>query len=162
MAWTKQQFIEAAFSEIGLDGYLFDLSPEQKQRAVAKLDAMMAAWNALGIRVGYPISADPDSADISAETGVQDAANQAIYCSLAVRLAPMHGKQVSAETKSDAHRGYAALLTRAVRPIPVQMPATMPAGQGNRGYQHRGQVFLTPPSDPLAAGPDSQIDDLDV
>ena len=31
MGWTKRQFIEQAFDEIGLASYAFDLGPEQMQ-----------------------------------------------------------------------------------------------------------------------------------
>jgi hypothetical protein len=162
MGWTKRQFLEAAYEEIGLAGYVFDLDPEQLQTAARKMDSMMASWNALGIRIGYPISSKPGNIDLAQATGVPDYANEAIYCSLSVRLAGGLGKQPSQDTRSTAHRGYAALLTRAVRPLPVQQPVTMIAGQGHRGYGHHAHVFLTPPSDPLTAGPDSQIDDIEV
>jgi hypothetical protein len=54
MGYTKRQFISAAFEEIGLASYVFDLQPEQLQSALRRLDAMMADWNAKGIRLGYP------------------------------------------------------------------------------------------------------------
>lgn len=162
MGWTKQHFLERAYAKIGMAGYVFDLEAEQVDAAVSELDAMMAEWNALGIRVGWPGTSDPSSNNPAQQTGVQDYARTAIIYNLAIRLASDHGKTVSAETRSTAHRGYTALLTRAVRPLPVQQPATMIAGQGHRGYSHHAHVFLTPPSDPLAAGPDSQIDDIEV
>ena len=54
MGYKKRQFISAAFEEIGLASYVFDLQPEQLQSALRRLDAMMADWNAKGIRLGYP------------------------------------------------------------------------------------------------------------
>ena len=48
MGWTKRQFVAQAFEEIGLASYVFDLTPEQLQSALRRLDTMMAAWNALG------------------------------------------------------------------------------------------------------------------
>ena len=55
MGWTKRQFIEQAFEEIGLAAYVFDLTPEQLQSALRRLDAMMAGWNTNGIRIGWPM-----------------------------------------------------------------------------------------------------------
>mgnify|MGYP003525752305 CR=1 FL=1 len=55
MGWTKRQFVTQAFEEIGLAAYVFDLTPEQLQSALRRLDSMMASWNAKGIRLGYQI-----------------------------------------------------------------------------------------------------------
>jgi hypothetical protein len=55
MGWSKQDLIDQAFQQIGLAGYVFDLSPEQLQSALKTLDTMMATWNGRGIRLGYPI-----------------------------------------------------------------------------------------------------------
>jgi hypothetical protein len=161
MGWTKRQFLEAAYEEIGLAGYIFDLSPEQLQTAVRKMDSMVASWNALGIRIGYPVASNPASIDIDQETGVPDSANEAIYCGLAMRLAGGLGKQVTAQTAATAHNGYTAMLTRAVQAIPVQMPRTMPSGQGNNRYL-QGRVFVNPPSESIDTGLDGQIDDIEV
>lgn len=55
MGWTKRQFVTQAFEEIGLASYVFDLTPEQLDSALRRLDTMIASWNALGIRLGYPL-----------------------------------------------------------------------------------------------------------
>jgi hypothetical protein len=52
MSYSKRQFVEAAFEEIGLASYVFDLQPEQIDSACRRLDTMMAQWNAVGIRLG--------------------------------------------------------------------------------------------------------------
>ena len=161
MGWTKLQFIEAAYEEIGLANYVFDLEPEQKQAAARKLEAMIATWNALGIRIGYAAASNPANIDLTVQTEVPDSANEAIYCNLALRLAGGVGKQVPADTKAAAHNGYTAMLTRAVKAIPVQMPGTMPAGQGNRRYGD-GRVFVNPPTEGIETGFDGQIDDIEV
>ena len=51
MGYTKRQIIEAACEEIGLANYAFDMQPEQLQAMMRRLDAMMAEWNAKGIRL---------------------------------------------------------------------------------------------------------------
>jgi hypothetical protein len=67
MSYTKRQFVDAAFEEIGLASYVFDLTTEELlPRLVRRLDAMMAQWNAKGIRLGYPL---PTSAADSIVTG---------------------------------------------------------------------------------------------
>ena len=59
MGWTKREYIEQAFEEIGLASYVFDLTPEQLQSALRKLDAMLAEWNAKGLRLGLSTAQFP-------------------------------------------------------------------------------------------------------
>lgn len=158
MSWTKRQFVVQAFEEIGLASYVFDLSPEQMDSALRRLDSMMAAWNAKGIRLGYPIPGNPQDSSLEEKTGVPDSANEAVYMGLAVRLAPGFGKVVSPDTKSAAKQGYDTLLSRAAMPMEQQLPGSMPAGAGNKPWCKNDGPFLTPPVDPLLAGQDGEIE----
>lgn len=162
MGWSKRHYIEQAYAEIGLAGYVFDLTSEQLDAAVSKLDAMMAAWIGKGIRVGYPIGASPDSNNIDAETSVPDVANEAIYMNLALRLAGTVGKQsaLTQETRNAARSAYNDLLSKTVTAIPVLQPVTMIAGQGNRRYSR--QVFVNPPAETLDTGFDGTVADLEL
>ena len=159
MSWTKREFIVAAFGEVGLASYVFDLTPEQEQDALSRLDAMMATWNAAGIRVGYPLPSSPSASNIGDLTNVPDAANETIYQNLAIRIAPGFGKTVSSDTKISAKAGYIAMLTHAMGlPPEMQMPGTMPAGAGNRRWRGiENGPFLDSPTDPLLSGQDGQI-----
>ena len=155
MGWTKRQFVTQAFDEIGLAAYVFDLTPEQLQSALRRLDAMLASWNAKGIRLGYPIPGSPQDSNIDADTDVPDSANEAIYSNLAVKLAPSFGKTVSAETKASAKMGYDTLLSLAAMPMEMQLPGSMPSGAGSKSIDN---PFLTSPVDPLLAGQDGEIE----
>lgn len=157
MGWTKRQFIEEAFAEIGLASYVFDLSPEQLQAALRRLDGMLAMWNGKGVRIGYPLPESPQDSDLDAETGVPDRANEAIYTNLAIKLAPSYGKQVLTETKVTAKNAYNLLLQRAAMPSEMQFPDTLPAGAGNKAWRSDGDVFMDKPADPLQVGPDSDL-----
>jgi len=157
MGWTKRQFVEQAFGEVGLAAYVYDLTPEQLQAAMRRLDAMMAAWNGKGIRLGYPLPGSPQDADLDTQTSVPDAANEAIYSNLAVRLGPGFGKAISPDLKSIAKSGYDLLLARATLPPEQQFPGTMPAGAGSKRSGTRSP-FLQPPVDPVLAGQDGPID----
>lgn len=157
MSWTKRQFVEAAFEEIGLAGYVFDLQPEQLNMALRRLDAMMATWNNMGIRISYPLPSSPESGSLDQETNVPDRANEAIYTNLAIKLAGTVGKQVSQDTRNTAKKGYDGLLMEAAQPIPLQYPSTMPLGAGNKtagGYSK----YFPKPTDPLTAGLDTTLD----
>ena len=157
MGYKKRQFISAAFEEIGLASYVFDLQPEQLDSALRRLDAMMADWNAKGIRLGYPLPSSPQDSDLDEDTLVPDSAYEAIICSLGIRLAPSYGKQVMIETKTTAKQGYDILLQRATFPLEKQLPETMPIGQGNKPWRW-DTPFMPIPADPVDAGPDGPIE----
>ena len=158
MGYTKRQFILAAFEEIGLASYTFDLQPEQLESARRRLDAMIADWNGKGIRLGYPIPSSPQDGSIDEETFVPDSAYEAIICSLGIRLAPSYGKQVMPMTMATAKQGYDTLLQRATFPLEQQMPSTMPAGAGNKPWRVYDNPFVRPPVDPVQVGPDGPLE----
>ena len=157
MGWTKRQFIEHAFEEIGLASYVFDLNPEQLQSALRRLDTMLAAWNALGIRLGFPLPSSPQDSDIDEQTNVPDRSNEAIYTNLAVKIAPSYGKQVMPDTKATAKESYNTLLSIAAMPPEQQLPSTMPAGAGNKPWRVYDNPFIRQPVDPVDAGPDGPL-----
>jgi hypothetical protein len=158
MSFTKRQFVTQAFEEIGLASYVFDLTPEQLQSALRRLDTMMAAWNALGIRLGYPLPSSPNDSDLDEQTSVPDSSNEAIYTNLAIKLAPSYGKQVMPDAKVTAKESYNTLLARAAMPIEQQLPSTMPSGSGNKPWRMNDNPFLRRPIDPLLAGQDGHIE----
>jgi hypothetical protein len=147
MSWTKRQFINAAFEEIGLASYVFDLQPGQLESAMRRLDSMMATWNAMGLRLGYPIPSDPTQADLDENTHVPDSANEAIFTNLGIRLAASFGKTVSPDVKIAASSALKALQARLVSPVEMQLPGSLPAGAGHKGGT------LTPPVDDIEIGP---------
>lgn len=158
MGWTKRQFVTQAFEEIGLAAYVFDLTPEQLQSALRRLDAMMASWNAKGIRLGYPIPSSPDDSDLDEQTNVPDSANEAIYTNLGVRLASSFGKEVTLSAKGTAKVAYDTLMMRAALPPEQQLPGTMPSGAGNKPWRTYDDPFLRQPTDPVLAGQDGPIE----
>lgn len=152
--WTKQQLIDQAFSEIGF-GPDFNVTADEKENALRRLDSMMAEWNGKGIRVGYALADTPDSSDIASDSGLPDVAVEPVYMNLAIRLAPGYGKTLSQDTRITAKQGYNTLLARSVYPTPQPMPSTMPRGAGNRRY---GQyAFYPTPQEVLDAGADDPI-----
>jgi len=157
MGWTKRQFVEQAFEEIGYASFSYDLQPEQLQSALRRLDSMMASWNGKGIRLGYPIPSFPQDSELNDQTNVPDSANEAIYTNLAVRLAPTIGKMVSTETKSAAKSSYNVLVNRSATPIEMQLPGNVPAGAGNKTWRN-DNPFLNDPADNISAGNDDLLD----
>lgn len=159
MSWSKRQIVEQAFNEIGLAGYIFDLQPEQLRTALRQLDSMMATWDAKGIKLGYPISLNPDNIDIDQNTGIPTAAYEAVYLNLGIRLAPGFGKQVSTDTKISAKMALDGLFAAAAFPRQQQFPNTTPAGAGNKPWRTFDDAFLRPPDDnPLVVDSNGQLD----
>lgn len=157
MSYTKRQFVTAAFEEIGLASYVYDLTVDELTSACKRLDAMMADWNAKGIRLSYPIPSSPEGTNLDTETTVPDSANEAIITNLGIRLAPGYGKQVMPDTKSTARTSYQTLLSRAGMPVEQQLPGTLPSGQGNKPWRY-DDPFLQDPVDPLEVGGDGVLD----
>ena len=155
MGWTKRQFATQAFEEIGF-GYPYNLQPDQLQSAMYKLDAMMAQWNARGIRLGYPLPSSPQSSNLDDDTNVPDQAIEAIFLNLAIRLAPSFGKTVSVELKQFAKEAYNTVIAKAAFPVPQQI-TNLPSGAGNKWWRDSFNPFLPEPEDTLDAGPDSAL-----
>lgn len=159
MSWTKRQLLDEAFTELGI-GNVYDVTPDEQQTAVRRLDTMMATWEGLGIRLGYAMSNNPDEGDLDQDSGLPVGACETVYLNLAKRLAPQFGKQLNAATMASAAQGYSTLLRAAAHPIEQQLRAGIPMGAGNKGWRTPGQVFVTPPqSSPLGI---TQGGDLDI
>lgn len=157
MSWTKRQFIEQAFIKIGYANYVYDLQDEQLQSVLYELDAMIGTWNGKGIRIGFPLTNNPEDSSLDTKTSVPDFANQAIYTNLAILIAPNFGKVTSRELRVSARQGYKTLLNRANIIQEQQFPDTLPAGAGNKpGF--RNDPFMPKPDDPIETGDDDILE----
>jgi hypothetical protein len=157
MGYTRRQFINAAFEEIGLADYVFDLPPEGMQGAARRLDSMLLDWNARGIRLGPNISGSIAVADLDTNMGIPDSGNEAIITNLAIKIAPSYGKQVSGNTLTAARFGLNTLLGRAAMPPEQRYSQGLPAGQGNKPWVY-GDEGLPQGEYPLDVGPDSILE----
>ena len=153
--YTKRQVIEQAFEEIGLASYIFDLTAEQLQSALRRLDLMVASWQAMNIQIGYPLPSTPGTSNIDEEIQTSTTNNEALVLNLAVRLAPSYGKSVSTDTKITAKNLYNQLLIQAATPYEQQFVKTLPLGAG---YKRTDQVFVnTPNLNPLVVEANDQM-----
>ena len=144
MSWSKKEFINQAFNQIGYASYEYDLPPEQLQLSLKQLDSMIATWNGKGIYIGYPLPSRPTLSKLDDLTDVPDFANEAIYLNLAIRISPTIGKPVSQDTKTAAFFAYQEMLSNTTKPCEMQFPSTLGRGAGNKTYRYR-QVFIYPP-----------------
>ena len=148
MSWTKLQLVTGAFDELSL-GVEFDIDPSEQQTMLRRLDAMMATWEARGVRVGYAFPSEPDASDLNTDSGLPDSAAETAMLNLAIRCAPSYGKAVSPDTRRVAREGFDLLLIATAQPQSQQL-ASMPRGAGNRASQGmRGPFFPAPDRSPL-------------
>lgn len=158
MAWTKRDLVLEAFGEIGMNANIFNVTPTDLEGALRRLDFLMAGWNAKGIRLGYAMPSGADTGSLDDDSGLPDAALETVVCSLAIRIAPGYGKQLTQTTLAVAKSGYDTLLADAARPLPMGVPAGMPRGAGSKPWRWAGGNFTTAPAEPLLAGPDGPIE----
>ena len=152
MSFTKKQFIEAAYRELGVPDYTFDIGADEYQASVFRLDAMIADWKAAGLSISYPLPNAPLDSVITSLTTSPDAANKAIITNLAVELAPGIGKMVLPSTDKAAKKSYNTLLLKTTQDIQMQMPSTMPRGSGNKPWRSQKNNFFRTPTDDVQTG----------
>lgn len=156
MSWTKRQIIQQAFDEIGLAPYVFDLTADQLESALRRLDSMISMWDSKGVRLGYPLSSSPQNSDLDSATNMPDIAVEAVFLQLAIRIAPSYGKVVSAETKAAAKQAYDSLLVLFATPPEMHIPSGFPIGAGYKTYSTDDP--FTSREEPIHVGGDSVLD----
>lgn len=150
MGYTRRDFVNGALEELGLASYAYDATPEELTGAMRRLNAMMAEWNARGIRIGYPIPSGPDSGALDDATDCPDSAWEAVTLGLAIRISPSYGKTLLIDTRGNFARAYQALLNIHAQPAEMQLKR-MPLGGGNKPYRW-GNNYTAEPSDQLSTG----------
>ena len=150
MAYTVRQFVTSALEELGLAAYAYDMGPEQMRSVAKRYNSMLAEWNTKGIKLGATLYDNPDDIDLDTSSDVPDSANEAIITNLALRIAPMFGKQPMQDTRANAKRALNTLTIDFATPIEMQLPS-MPAGAGNKPWRW-DDAFTPAPEEPLDAG----------
>jgi hypothetical protein len=162
MSWTKGQLVDAAFSQIALAAYAFDLDPDERAEVLGRLEGMLGTWEGKGIKLGYAFSDAPDEGDLDADSGLQPQANETVYCNLAIRIASMFGKVVSQDLRTIARQGYDTLLWKAAQPPQQQLPDRLPRGAGNKPWRRTDRPFMpTPDTSPLGNTDGGDLDILE-
>lgn len=149
--YTKGQLVQEAFTEIGLAAYDFDLTSDEVQTAIRRLDAMAANWEGRGWTFGYNLPSEFDGSDPSNPSGIADTDALLFALNLAVAIAPAYGKTPSIETKVAARQAIENIRSRFVKPAEVQYRNTMPRGAGNRrGWVAVQNFYPVPDTGPVS------------
>lgn len=160
MSWTKRQLIADAFGELALAGYDFDITDEEWAAANRKLNTMMATWLALGIQLGFHMSASADGVDLDEPSGLPLYAVEAVYMKLATSIAASKGKILPASTLRNAKAAYDALISKlaADQVQQQQLPSGTPRGAGRKPWRTINQHFVpTPDTSPLQSAADGGL-----
>lgn len=149
MGWTKRQLIEDAFGELALASYDFDLSPEEVQAALRRMDTMLATWSSLGVNIGYRFGLTPTDSDIDQDAGIPLTAVEAVYLNLAARIAGGKGKTLPRTTLFNAKAAYDALLSAMARAEmeEQQLDNTVPRGAGNKPFRQQIRPYMPQPDE---------------
>lgn len=164
MSWTKRQIVEKAFEEIGYATYTYDVSADQLQSALERLDAMVAFWKSQGADLDYEVPSSIGGSDLDDDTLI-NTHMIALYTNLALHIAPTVGKIPSKQTKINAHKTYQELLNRTGTRYQTQLPNTLPVGQGNAAWQRQISEFFkqsrstTSSTSTATAHPELTLDD---
>jgi hypothetical protein len=112
MVWTKKQLIDAAFDELALGDGAYILEPEQYISALMKLDAMLTAWGAKGVYLGWNSVSNTTQNPLGTNnsSGLPEFCNEAVYLNLALRLANSYGRLVSPDLRNLASSSYRDLV----------------------------------------------------
>jgi hypothetical protein len=158
MSWTKGQLITEAFGELTLALHDFDITPEETQSALRRLEALLGTWAGKGLTLGYRFASSPDHVDANEDSGLPLYAIETTFLHLAERIAAGKGKQLSLTTRATARDGFDRLLRAAAFPPAQQVPAGMPLGAGHKGPYLYGPRFTTGPTEgPLQIAEDGGL-----
>lgn len=144
--WTKQDIVQEAFGELALQGFVFNVGPDEMASALRRLDLMMATWNVKSIAPGYNFPSNPsDGSQLDDPSGLADAVIEATVLNLAIRIAGNFGKTPSTTSMATAKQAYDTILIAAAQPPQVAYPATMPRGAGNKPWRWSQYSTFFPP-----------------
>lgn len=135
--WTKQDIIGEAFGELALQGFVFNVGPDEMASALRRLDLMMATWSIKKIAPGYNFPASPsDGSQLDDPSGLDDTLVEAVVLNLAEKLAPGFGKTAPPATLAAAKLAYDTILIAAAQPTQQQFPSTLARGAGNKPWRY--------------------------
>ena len=102
---------------------------------------MIAHWNSNQIRLRYPLPLSPIQSDLYQDTKIPDFANEAVISNLALRLAPMLGKQVPPDTRINARRSFNEVVRIFSKPVDKDDVISQPLiGAGDKYWRNDGYV----------------------
>lgn len=134
----KADLVGMAFEECALNGWEYDITADEKETALRRLDLLMAQWKGSGIDIGYNAPSVIGGGDLNDVAGIPDAAVHGVITYLAFRLGPTMGKKLTKETNLALRDAMKAVRAAAVSLVPSsEWGNGTPLGSGNKPWSTR-------------------------
>lgn len=131
----KRTLVGQAYTECALNGWEYDVTPEEQNTALTRLDMLMWELRGRGIELSYNFPAAMGGGDLADELGCPDQAFYGLSVLLALRLCPTMMKRMSVESNRALNDAMKALRAANSNPLPtVQLRPGTPLGSGNRPW----------------------------
>jgi hypothetical protein len=141
----KSEIINNAYSRGRISGLTSNPTGSQVNKALNRLEMMMALWEGKNIRVGYNFEDDPD---INSPHNVDRKYWEVIETSLACGLLSDFRKEPTVGLMRSQKGSYSVLLSSTAQRRQVQYPGRMPLGRGNRVFVELEDSYY-PDTEPL-------------
>lgn len=139
---SKRQLVEQAFTEVSLNGWEYDISADEKDVALKRLDALMYELAGRGLSLSYNFPTAIGEGDLNDALGVPDGAFFGLAILLAERLCPTMGKTMSRESRI-ALQSAMKTVTAIGQTVPTMNWATGTVlGTGNKPWANRYPFVL--------------------
>lgn len=141
---TKRQLVEQMFTECALNGWEYDLTADEKDVALTRLDMLMWELRGRGLELGYNFPVSIGSGDLDDVLGCPDQAFYGLAVLGAERLCPTMGKTQAHESRLALNAAMKAVRSCAAVLVPTMSlaPGT-PVGSGNKPWSTRYPFSMT-------------------
>jgi hypothetical protein len=130
---TKRKLVEMMFAECRLLGWELDITAEEKDLALTRLDALMWELRGRGYELGYNFPSAIGAGALTDNLGCPDQAFSGLAILGAERLASTMGKTQSKETRIALSAAMKAVIAAVDNLVPLSAFAPdTPLGAGNR------------------------------
>jgi len=141
---TKRQLVEQMFTECALNGWEYDLTGDEKDTALTRLDMLMYELRGRGIEIGYNFPSGIGAGSLNDDLGCPDQAFFALAILGAERLCPTMGKTQSKESRIALNSAMKALYSAADGFVPsLSLAPGTPIGSGNKPWSMRYPYSMT-------------------
>ena len=125
----KRTIAEAAYEELAITGYEFDLDPAELMFALRRMEMMLAQWDTqYTLDLAYVFSADILTIDPDDESGLVAGHIRPVVLKLALEISRAKGKTLPPALLADAAEAYNGLLMHT--PPTALTPPDLPVGAG--------------------------------
>lgn len=141
---TKRQLVEQMFTEVALNGWEYDLTADEKDVALTRLDMLMWELRGRGIDIGYNFPTAIGQGNLADDLGCPDQTFFALAILGAKRLCPTMGKALSKESREALNDAMKALRNASLGLIPMNYSRGTAVGTGNKPWATRYPFAITP------------------